>query len=265
MANKNSKLNISALILAKNEQQQLEDCLKQLDFVKEIIVLDQNSTDNTRKIAEKYTGKIINSDSGNFAKNRDMLAAAAAHEWLFYLDPDERIDDKLVGEIKKTVEEGNLSTCYIPRKNIILGKWLKHGGWWPDYVPRLFKKESLIAWYGEVHESPQFKGEATYLKNAITHLTARSLDQMLKKSIVWGQIEARLYHRAKYPKVTIFRLIKAAGREFTTRYFLKLGLLDGTVGLIQAIYQALHQAIILIYLWEIQTNSKEKFKSAAND
>lgn len=265
MANKNSKLNISALILAKNEQLMLEDCLKQLDFVKEIIVLDQNSTDNTKKIAEKYTDKIISSNSDNFAKNRNLLATAAGCEWLFYLDPDERIDDKLKNEIKKAVIEGGSGAYYIPRKNIILGKWLKHGGWWPDYVPRLFKKKSLIAWYGEVHESPQFKGEAFYFKNAITHLTARSLNQMLDKSIVWGQVEARLYYKAKYPNVTMFRLIKASGREFTRRYFLQLGFLDGTVGLIQAIYQGLHQAIILVYLWEIQNDSLEKFKEISNE
>lgn len=265
MANKNSKLNISALILAKNEQQVLESCLKQLDFVKEIIVLDQNSTDNTKKIAKKYASKIISSNSDNFAKNRNILATAAGYEWLFYLDPDERIDDKLKEEIKKAVKEGVSSTYYIPRKNIVLGKWLKHGGWWPDYVPRLFKKRNLITWYGEVHESPRFKGEAFYLKNAITHLTARSLDQMLGKSVVWGQVEARLYHKANYPNVTIFKLIIASSKEFTRRYFLKLGFLDGTVGLIQAIYQALHQTIILVYLWEIQNDYLEKFNEVSNE
>lgn len=258
MAKRTSKLDISALVLAKNESSTIKDCLKQLDFVKEIIVLNQSSTDDTVKIAEKYTKKIINSTDENFASNRSTLQKAAKCKWLLYLDPDERINEKNILEIKSAITKAEFGTYYFARKNIILGRWLKHGGWWPDYVPRLFLKKALVGWSGRVHESPDITGNIGYMEQSITHLTARSLEGMMNKSIKWAKIEADLSYRAKHPKVNELRIIKAAFREFVARYFFKLGLLDGTVGLMEAVYQGLHQAIMLVYLWEIQKNSKEK-------
>ncbi len=136
-----------------------------------------------------------------------------------------------------------------------MGKWLRHGGWWPDYVPRLFKRESQVRWFGEVHESPKIKGESLYLNTSISHLTARNLDLMFKKSIKWGEIEARLAFEANHPKVTIIKIIWAVKKEFLSRYISKLGFLDGFVGAIEAFYQAYHKAIVLTYLWEFQNKA----------
>ena len=189
-----------------------------------------------------------------------MLANLAHGEWLLYLDTDERLNPQLISEIKKVIFIDDKVAYYFPRKNFILGRWLKHAGFWPDYVPRLFKKENLITWYGSIHESPQIKGTFGYLKTPIDHLTARSLNSMLEKSIKWAKIEAELFYKAHHPEVTAFKVIKVSLSEFVTRYFLKLGFLDGTVGLIQSIYQALHQAIVLTYLWEFQNDVVKKYE-----
>lgn len=265
MGNNSKKLKISALILAKNENHLIEDCLKQLDFASEIILLDQDSTDQTVKIAQKYTDKILTTKDTNFANNRNTLAKAAKEEWLLYLDPDERINNQNIAEIKNALENENHDCIYFPRKNIVLGKWIKHGGWWPDYVPRLFKKESLIGWYGEVHESPKYKGSKRCFKYPITHLTARNIEQMFEKTISWASIEAKLFANANYPKANKNRVIKVMVKEFLSRYLFKKGILDGKVGLIEAVYQSLHQAIIFVYLWEIQNNIEEKFKKEINE
>ncbi|MBI3342487.1 glycosyltransferase family 2 protein [Candidatus Curtissbacteria bacterium] len=255
-----NKLNISALVLAKNEEAVIEGCLKQLGFVSEIIVLDQESTDKTVKIAKKYADKVLKTQDGSFAKNRNTLAEVAKYDWLLYLDTDERIDENNVEEIESSIKNEQYSAYYFPRKNIVLGKWLKHGGWWPDYVPRLFKKKDLIKWVGTVHESPQVKGNIKYLESPITHLTARSMDLMFQKTIKWAKVEAELFHRANFPKVTQFTICKSMMREFIARYFAKLAILDGKVGLIESVYQSLHQAIVQVYLWEIQNEVEEKFK-----
>jgi len=265
MANKISKLDVSALVLTRNDAPMLEGCLQQLDFVKEIIVLDQQSTDNTVEVAAKFTDILIKTANSNFAQNRNELAKKAKSKWLLYLDTDERVTEKNVVEIKEAIGNAQFQAYYFPRKNIVLGKWLKHGGWWPDYVPRLFEKQNLQRWYGAVHESPEVKGNYGYFKNPIAHYTARSMDQMLHKSVVWAQVEARLFFEANFPKVNIFRVIKASVREFIRRYFVKMGVLDGTVGLIEAVYQSLHQAMVLVYLWEMQNKTKERFEKITND
>ena len=147
-------------------------------------------------------------------------------------------------------------------KMISLAKpsWLKHGGWWPDYVPRLFKKSDLIDWSGEIHESPKVKGEFGYMKSTLVHLTARDMSKMVTKTIKYAEIEAKLNYKANHPKVNIPKIIYAPTREFIRRYILKSGFLDGTVGLIESLFQAYHTAVVLVYLWEIQNNTLEKYK-----
>ena len=249
-------MKLSALVLAKDEEEMIGDALSQLDFADEIILLDQGSKDKTVQIAKKYTDKIINSPLQNFAKNRNILKENAKGEWLLYIDPDERLSKEVIFEIKEVIKKKEFCAYYFPRKNFILGKLQKHGGWYPDYVPRLFLKEDLIKWGGEVHESPQIKGTYGYLINPISHNTARSLSKMLQKSIRWAKVEAELYYKSNSPKVTIPRVLKFSTSEFVNRYFLKLGAVDGKVGLISAIYQALHRVMILTYLWEMQQKSK---------
>lgn len=263
---------ISALILAKNEEEMIGDCLKQLDFADEIIILDQSSQDKTTAIAKKFTDKIYQTTSDDFAQNRNCLASYAKGNWLLYIDADERLTEPLITEIRELIfdksksksatENNQFSAFYIPRQNHILGKWQKHGGWWPDYVPRLIRRDRLITWQGKVHESPEVRGQFGYFKNPLVHLTARSMSRMLEKSIIWAKIEAQLYHASTNPKVTIARITKGAIWEFAIRYFLKLGFLDGTIGAISAIYQALHRAMIATYLWELQNDAKQKFAKA---
>lgn len=252
-------MRLSALVLTKNESEIIGDCLKQLDFADEIIVLDQNSTDDTIEIAKKYT-QLVYSESLPFDKARNVLASYAKGKWLLYVDADERLDKSLIEEIEKTIKKSEFSGYYFPRKNIILGKFLKHGGWWPDYVPRLFKSDKLKKWQGRVHESPQIEGEFGYLKSPLTHLTSRSLKLMLEKSTKWAKIEAELNFEKGAVNVSIATVTKALVSEFTARYLIKLGFLDGFIGLVEAMYQAYHRAMILTYLWELQNDAEGKFK-----
>ena len=251
-------MKLSALILTANEQEMIGDCLVQLTFVDEIIVLDQNSEDQTVNIAKKYTSQVFKSTHTHFDKNRNLLASMAHGQWLLYIDADERLTPQLVAEIKEAISrhKAECSAFYFPRKNFILGRWAKHGGWWPDYVPRLFKRSTLTGWHGAVHESPQIIGQYGYMSNPIIHLTARSLDQMLQKSIKWAKIEAKLHSKRRQSPVTIFKVIKYSTGQFFYRYIVKLGCLDGILGLINAIYQAIHGAIVMVYLWEIQNDTK---------
>lgn len=240
-------------------------CLENINFADEIIVLDQNSKDSTSKIAKKYTSRVLTSKTEEFDVNRNFLKSEAKSEWLLYIDADERIDNNLASEIKQAIIDKKCAAYYFPRKNFILGKWLKNGGWWPDYVPKLFQRSALIGWQGAVHESPQVRGKFGYFKNPLNHYTARDISSMLKKSIKWANIEAGLFFKAKSSRVNSPRIVKAMVIEFTRRYFVKRGFLDGTVGLIEAIYQSLHQAIILTYLWEIQNNSIKKAGKFSNE
>lgn len=283
-------MKLSALLLVKNEQEMLDDCLKSLDFADEIVVLDQNSHDKTVEIAAKYTKRIYQTSETNFAKNREYLLSLAKGDWIMYLDADERLTMETIEKIRKIIatdqdvsafyserkttafmpgvkriaSEDQDTTAfrpcvvYFPRKNYILGKWLRHGGWWPDFTPRLFRKNKLLGWEGAVHESPKIEGQALYLSSPIIHLSARSISQMFAKSINWAEVEANLYLTKGGTKVSEARIIKTMIVEFLRRYIFKLGILDGYVGLIEGVYQALHQAMVQTYLWEKQSTTSKK-------
>ncbi len=134
---------------------------------------------------------------------------------------------------------------------------MKHGGWWPDYVLRLIRKESFIRWEGELHEQPKIKGAIGKLVNPLIHNSHRSLSEMVEKTNRWSEVEAKLLFKSNHPKMTWWRFFSVAFREFWYRGILKLGFLDGVTGVIEVIYQMYSRMITYAKLWELQITSKK--------
>jgi len=249
------------VIIAKNEEKMIEDCLKSAQWADEIILLDGGSTDKTLSIAEKYEAKIIPQE----VKKEDWGAwhnqgiKVAQNEWIFYLDADERITPVLRAEIEnlKLRMENKITAYAVPRQNILLGKPMKFGGWYPDYQIRLFKKDKLSRWEGKLHERPVFKGDLGYLKKHILHLTHRNLSTMVEKTKEWSKIEAQLLFEAKHPPVIWWRILKIMTNEFWERGIKKQGWRDGIVGWIEIIFQMFSRFITYARLWEMQ-NEKSR-------
>src|SRR3989344_8073984 len=135
---------ITTIILTKNSQEKIEEVIKSvLKLDGEILVLDDESTDDTVKIAKKLGSRVEKQTGKGYADKRNLGLKLAKQDWIFYLDSDELLTPELAKEIKE-IAKGNKHSVYaVPRKNIILGKAMIHGGWYPDYVERLFKKDSL--------------------------------------------------------------------------------------------------------------------------
>ncbi|MCL4417363.1 MAG: glycosyltransferase family 2 protein, partial [Actinobacteria bacterium] len=137
---------LSAVISAFNEEKKIEDCLKSVvHLAEEIIVVDNASTDNTSKIAKKYATKVYSqkNDPRLIDLQKNFGFEKATGDWILCLDADERITPELNEEIRGLLKNGESDTegYYIPRKNIIFNKWIKHTGWYPDYQLRLFRRE----------------------------------------------------------------------------------------------------------------------------
>ncbi len=263
---KNKKVHLSAIIVAKNEEKMIGGCLNSLQgLADEVIIIDSGSTDKTVKIAQKHGAEIIKTRKKGFSNWRNLGAEKAKGEWLFYIDADERVTPELKKEILSlfTVHCSPFtvhSAFAIPRRNILLGHEMRHGGWWPDYVLRLIKKDKLEAWRGELHEQPKIKGSVGKLKEPMIHLTHRSLTEMVEKTNRWSEIEVRLMFEAGHPKMNICRFSSAVFREFWYRAVLKLGFLDGPIGIMEIIYQMFSRFVSYAKLWEMQLKSA-KFKN----
>ena len=244
---------ISILVLTKNEERLIGVCLESANWADEIILVDNFSTDKTLEIAKKYTDKIFQKEFEGYDKERNYALSHSRGDWIFYLDADERIAAQLREEIEQAISHqlSAFSAFAVPRKNILLGKWQKHGGWWPDYQIRLFKKTTLKAWQGELHEQPIFDGNLGYLKNPLLHLTHRDIVSMMAKTAQWAPIEAKLRLEADHPAMSWWRFVKIVKVELLSR-FLKGGWRDGVEGVIEIFYQTFSLFITYVKLWEMQ-------------
>lgn len=258
--NKENSKSISGIIIARDVEKIIKNCVKSLAWVDEIIVIDNGSSDRTVEICRKLGCKVYQYNKGSYPDWRNYGYNKATYRYLLYLDTDESIDGNLREEIERTISDWPSGTaCFaIPRKNIIFGKWLRHGGWYPDYVIRLFDKTRLDKWKNELHEQPQYSGELGYLKNPITHYKENILSEMLEKTNKWSQVEANLMHASNHPQMTVVRFMSAIFREFYYRFIRKLSFLDGGEGIIMGIYQVYSRFISYAKLWEMQVNRSKK-------
>ena len=249
--------NLSVIIIARNEEKDIVDCLKSVnDIASDVIVIENGSTDNTSLVAKKHKAKVVEypkpADEGHFGDLRNFAVKQAKGDWVLFVDADERLDEKLKDEIKMVISKNAAEAFAIPRRNILLGKEMKHGGWWPDYVLRLFKREAFTGYVGKVHEQPLIKGETKKLKHPFVHLTHQNITEMLDKTNKWSEIEARLLIEAHHPPMTILRFFSAGFREFWKRGIVKGGFLDGKEGAIEVFYQVYSRLITYAKLWELQ-------------
>lgn len=253
-------MNLSAIVITKNAGKKLERCLKSLKFSDEIILVDSGSTDETIGIAKKAGVRIITTDERGYAKNRNLGAKNASGDWLLYIDTDEVVSDVLKRVILQLIThyQSPITSYRIHRKNIILGKWLRHGGWWPDPVHRLIKKSALIRWEGALHEQPIVTGVIGEINEPIIHYSKDSVSEMVENSKLFAPIEARLLFEAKHPPIRVYHVLLAMWKEFWNRGIKQFGWLDGPVGILEVFYQMFHQVLVYGTLWEMQQGKTNK-------
>jgi glycosyltransferase involved in cell wall biosynthesis len=249
---------IAALIIAKNEEEMIANCIETLRWCDEIIVINNESADATVGIAHRLGAKVVTA-SGTFAELRNQGLAKAKTDWVLYVDADERVTPALAAEIKKVIgaslEESVVTppTSYlINRQNILYGSYLQHGGWEEDGVVRLFNRESLKTWVGSVHEHAEVSGHQGTLKQSLIHFTHRSVVSGLAKTIEWTPIEADLLYQAGTPPVTVRTLLRKGLMEVWRRAVVKKGYRDGAVGWIEALIQGMNRVLVYMQVWEKQ-------------
>lgn len=243
---------LSVIIIAKNEEQLIGNCLESVKWADETIVADNGSSDGTVKIAKKYTDKVFIKLGQDFAALRNEAVNKAGGEWVLFVDSDERVLSPLKTEILQLIEENKHSAYAISRKNIIFGTEMKYGPFWPDWVIRLIKRSEFRGYEGEIHEQPRFKGSLGYTKNSLIHLTHRNVDQIVLKSLDWSNIDANIRYEAKHPPVNWLRLIRILFTELFNQGIKRKGFFSGTVGVMDALLQTFSLIITYIRLWEMQ-------------
>ena len=176
------KILLSVIIITKNEQDNIEDCLESVKWADEIIVVDSGSTDKTEEICRKYTNKFYVKDWPGFGIQKQRALDLATHEWVLSIDADERVTSELRNEII-SVFNSNLNTdgYLIPRLSNYLGKDIRHAGWYPDYTLRLVRRQKSHFTKDIVHEKMVVDGPIQKLTNHFLHFPFKDIEHHFQK------------------------------------------------------------------------------------
>lgn len=237
---------LSIAMITHNEEENIRVALDSVTWADEIVVVDAFSTDRTPDICRQYTDKVFSVEWLGFSEQKNKAVSMTTHEWIFILDADECVTEELRKEIEEIIKDKSSKDGYfVPRKNYFSGRWIKHGGWWPDYTVRLFRREKGSFEMREVHESIKINGRTGYLNHPIEHYTYRDSDDYRKRMRIYSTLAAReLFKQGRRANILdiTFRPVAAFFRMF----FLQLGIFDGIYG------------IIIAYLYSLYTYEKYK-------
>lgn len=244
------ELTLSAILITKNEASNLRGCLETLGFCDEIIIVDNNSQDKTAEIAHEMGCKVIQTaDWPGFGQQKQRALDQAHGEWILSIDADERVTESLAIEIKRAIRSEGISGFLIKRKSRFLGKWMRFGGWYPDYVLRLAKREVSRFDGRRVHEKLLVIGRIEKLDAELLHHSYDTVSEFISKQARYSILGAELIHEkysSKSSKASIISATLRAIWTFLKLYLLQLGFLDGRHGFISASIKA--QAVLWKYI-----------------
>ena len=258
-------MSLSITIIGHNEIEHLRELLPQLKWADEIVYVDCESHDGSLEVMREAGCRVYSRPNNtNLNVNKSYAMEQANGDWVFYVDPDERIPEILVSEIEKVIQDTTNSAFKLNRRNHYFGNWLRHGSQYPDTQLRLFRKDSAHFPNRHVHEKLVVEGSIGKLNNDMLHFPYLNISQFLSKFDFYTRVEAG-YLRDSGVRITAgnslrFLVLKPFSRFFR-RYFLKGGFRDGFPGLFCAIFDALNFVVRYFKLWELTQNPGTKSKS----
>jgi len=248
---------ISAVVLTKNEEKNILECLKTLKWCDEIIVIDDYSEDGTLEKIFNFQFSIFNKIKifkrhldGDFAEQRNYGLKKAKGEWVLFVDADERTTEALASEIKNQIskiKKGGVIGFYLKRIDFMWGKRLRYGETGEIRLLRLAKKEAG-KWARPVHEVWQINGQIGELTNPLLHYPHQTIREFLESINFYTTLNAKVFYEHGV-KVSYWHIIVYPLAKFIKNYFLKLGFLDGMAGLLQATFMSFHSFLTRAKLW----------------
>ena len=250
------KLPLSIVLIAKNEAHNLPVCLGAVSpWCAEIIAVINDCTDETEAILKSYGAKVWMHPYKNQRDQKNVALSHASEPWVLSLDADEEVTPALYREIKDFIEREDpaIQGASIPRKTWFLGRWIKHGDWYPDFVSRLCRNGKGKFVGSPVHDRLEIEGKAVRLKHDLLHYSFPTINSMLGKYPFFGKffIEEKL---GKNKKFHVYETIFRSFWRFFRGYFLRLGFLDGYPGF----FIAFNQSFNTIYRWSLLLEHRQK-------
>ncbi len=228
---------LSVIVIAKNEAANIGACLDSVAFADERIVIDDNSSDDTRAIAEAKGARVMIRALDGFGAQKNFALGEASGDWVFSIDADERVTPALAAEIGQAIGQGAADGYEVPRLSSFCGRQMRHSGWYPDYVLRLFRRGRACFSDDAVHERVICDGKVARLSNDLLHAPVMRLEDALSRMDRYSTAgAAALVERGK--RVSFSSGISHGLWSFFRTYILRGGFLDGREGFLLAVANA---------------------------
>ena len=248
---KDRHIQLSVVVITKNEEKNIEECLRSARWADELIVVDTGSTDRTVALAKKFTDKVYRQPWSGYGIARNFGVDKSKGDWIFWMDADERITPELAERIQEILRspDAAVSAYEISRKAFFLGRWIKHCGWYPGWVTRLFKRDAARFTDTRVHERLLVEGRTRRIYVDVLHYTDPNLFHYLEKSNRYTSLAAEeLFGGSE--KFRMSKLLLNPFWVFVKMYFIRRGFLDGLEGFILCVLSAAYVFAKYAKLWE---------------
>ncbi|RJP24580.1 MAG: glycosyltransferase family 2 protein [Candidatus Abyssobacteria bacterium SURF_5] len=247
-----TKLPISAYVITLNEEKNIRRCLESLRDFEEIVVVDSFSKDATVDICREYTDKVYQHEWPGHTNQYVYAVSLTSHEWVFWIDADEVVSPELAEDIRRVFANSapqDYDGYYVSRMTFYLGRWIRHGAWYPDYKLRLFRKSSGKYVNDDPHMSVIVEGRTARLNGKLLHYSMASFSDHLRRLDSYTDIYAhnQIKSEASFP---LFSMLTRPPLRFLKSYVLKAGFLDGMPGLIVAAMSGFTVFARYVKFWE---------------
>ena len=250
-----NKVPISIVIIAKNEEANLSGCLESIEWAKETVVVDGESSDRTVDIAKKYGAKVITRKMDVEGRHRNFAYAQATEDWILSLDADERVSPELAAEIEAVISQNDpaIAAYSIPIKTYIGNRWIKGAGYYPARKLRMHRKGKFRYEESSVHPRAFLDGREKNLNRDIIHYGLKNFTHLIEKLNIQTTLEAEKWI-AEGRRVSFPRILYKAFDRFSRNYFMKKGYADGFLGFFMSLVHALYQLFTYAKYWERKQN-----------
>lgn len=247
---------VSVTIITLNEEENLRRAIESVRWAEEIVVVDAGSTDGTRELAGELGAKVFQNSWEGYGQQKNFAQRQASHDWILSLDADETVSPELAHEIQEALtattpghEQENTLGFSLPRRTYYLGQWVRHGGWYPNYLVRLADRRAARWSEPQVHEALEVRGEVRSLRAPLDHFSFNSIQEQILTNLKFSRLGAQdLIRRGARPSI-LKLLLKPLGK-FAETYLLKRGFLDGLPGFIISVNAAHSMFLKHAYLLE---------------
>lgn len=244
---------LSVIIVCMNEAKRIGACLESVSFADEIVVVDSGSTDETLEIARRFTERIFVRDWPGMTDQKNFALDKAGHEWVLNLDADEVVSPELGREIQDLLSGGGIKEdgFYIDRRTFFMGEWIRHSGWSPDYILRLFRRDKGRFTGGDPHSHVEVNGATAKLAGPLMHYTYEDISHQARAMTRWG-LDAGVEKHKQGKKFRLFDLLFRPPFAFFKAYVIKRGFMDGMAGLVISVMNGYYTWLKYLRMWELE-------------